>query len=368
MARITVESRKKRLADTAAAIEAAGVDVAYVPAGTGVMYYCGVPCGQSDRLVCLLISREGQSAFVSPSFEADRFRENKPPVEMHAWEEHESPHVLVAEIIARWGHAGGTIGVDGRLVLRDYNGLIAAMPKATFMDASGLLDRARIIKSAEEIECLRAAGQMVYKGLQTAIEMMQPGTTEKQVADAIAARIAQEGATGGAMVQSGPTASFPHAATGQRKFEAGDLVVIDSGAQVEGYCADVTRTFAVGSLPARSREIYEIVRSSQQAGIAACRSGAKAEDVDRACRDVIEKAGFGQYFTHRTGHGIGLDGHEVPYIVLGNTRRLESGMTFTVEPGIYIPGELGVRLEDDILITADGCDDMTAFATEPEKI
>jgi Xaa-Pro dipeptidase len=214
---------------------------------------------------------------------------------------------------------------------------------------------------------MRRAAAVPERVLREAAPQIQPGMTELDVAGLIMKVSLSQSLkemVSYPLVQTGLSAAFPHAFAGERGVQKGDLVVIDFGAVVDSYASDITRTIAVGEPSDEMKRIYDLVKKANEAGRAAVKPGATCEDVDRAARDVIEQAGFGKYFTHRTGHGLGLDGHEPPYIVKGNKTVLQPGMTFTVEPGIYIEGKGGVRIEDDVLVTKDGGESLTTFPRE----
>jgi Xaa-Pro dipeptidase len=214
---------------------------------------------------------------------------------------------------------------------------------------------------------MRRAAAVPERVLAEAMTQFKPGMTEMEVAGLIMRVSLNQNLKEMAsypLVQTGLSAAFPHAYAGGRAVQKGDLMVIDFGAVVDDYASDITRTIAVGEPPDEMKNIYEVVKQANEAGRAAVRPGTTCEDVDRAAREVIEQAGYGKYFTHRTGHGLGLEGHEPPYIVKGNKTVLQPGMTFTVEPGIYIEGKGGVRIEDDVVVTKDGGESLTTFSRD----
>jgi Xaa-Pro dipeptidase len=230
------------------------------------------------------------------------------------------------------------------------------------------LKQLRMTKDAGEIDSMRRAAKVPERVLAEAITRIKPGMTETQVAGIFMGvsfeQDPQEPASP-PLVQTGLSAAFPHAFAGGRVVQAGDLMVVDFGAVVNSYGSDITRTIAIGAEPGEEmRHVYEVVKQANAAGRAAVRPGILAEDVDAAARDVIERAGYGRYFTHRTGHGLGLEGHEAPYMVKGDRTVLQPGMTFTVEPGIYIEGKGGVRIEDDMVVTPEGGESLTNFTRD----
>jgi Xaa-Pro dipeptidase len=225
----------------------------------------------------------------------------------------------------------------------------------------------RAVKEAEEITALERAIEVAQRAMQRLLPKIKIGMTEKQVAALLTQYQLDEGAEAiafGPIVSTGPNAASPHALPSSRPLQEGDLLVIDWGCIVDGYPSDITRTFAVGNIDAESRKIYDTVKLSNEQGVLASAPGATGEDIDNAARDVIEDMGYGSYFIHRTGHGLGIEGHEPPFMMQGNLEALIPGNVFTVEPGIYIPDRLGVRIEDDIVITEDGFRCLTTFPRE----
>jgi Xaa-Pro dipeptidase len=212
---------------------------------------------------------------------------------------------------------------------------------------------------------------IAQEALARTLEAVKPGMTEQGVAAELMVNLLRGGSEGmpfAPLVQSGPNSASPHGGTSSRRLEVGDLLLLDFGAMVDGYPSDITRTFAVGEVDAELPDVYRIVRAANAAGQAAVRPGVSCQDVDRAARRVIEDAGYGPYFIHRTGHGLGLEVHEPPYIVDGNEQTLEVGMTFTIEPGVYLPGRGGIRVEDNVVVTKDGCDSLTTFERELQVV
>jgi Xaa-Pro dipeptidase len=286
-------------------------------------------------------------AIMGPSFEREKMSGGPVEAEVQTWTDEDDQY----ECIARWicGECGkkARLGLEPTTDYYHYLELRKALPDAKFLDASAATDRIRAVKSRAEIECLKAAAQTTRLRMEEAPSMLVRGMTEKELTRIFGP---------GAMVQFGLTTASPNAAAGGTALKADDIVVIDAGDRVEGYRSDLTRTFFFGEPSAKMREIYRIVNDAELAGIAAAKPGEPAESVDSAARKIIEQAGYNELFWHRAGHGLGLGFHEIPICAKGSPDILEPGMVLTVEPGIYLPGEFGVRLEDDILITETGCE------------
>jgi D-alanyl-D-alanine dipeptidase len=232
------------------------------------------------------------------------------------------------------------------------------LPAASFLPASTITGELRMRKEAGEVDLLRRAGAAVDRVVARLDGARFSGKAERQLSAEVAAMVVEEGHETAtfSIVASGPNGASPHHEAGDRVIGPGDAVVLDFGGRLQGYHSDITRTFFVGEAPARVREVFGVVREAQEAGVTAAGPGVPAQEVDRAARRVIAAAGFGPFFMHRTGHGIGLEEHEPPYMVEGNAEPLEPGMAFSVEPGIYLPGEFGVRIEDVVVVTADGAE------------
>ena len=236
-----------------------------------------------------------------------------------------------------------------------------------FVDADRLFAELRVCKDANEIELMKAAARVNEQTFEAVIQAVTAGTTEKEIGadyQVTALRGGSDALAFDPIVVAGPNGAFPHAHPSDRPVEEGELVTMDCGTRVGGYCSDITRTFGVGAVSPAVREIYEVVRAANETGRETARPGITAQELDRAVRRVIVDAGYGEYFTHRTGHGLGLDVHEAPYIVEGNDLVLEPGMVFTIEPGIYVPGQGGVRIEDNVVITDAGCESLTHLPRE----
>jgi Xaa-Pro dipeptidase len=261
-------------------------------------------------------------------------------------------------------------GVEPRqLRLLEYRLLTDAAPKAEFIFAQDSVSSLRMYKDEDELSCMRKAVDIAQKALISTLPLVKTGLTERELASELTLQLFKAGSDPevpfAPIVSSGPNSANPHAVPTDRKLAPGDLLVIDWGASFQGYCSDITRTFAIGSLDPEYTRMSKIVLEANTVGREFAKPGIPSEEVDKAVRAVIESAGYGKYFTHRTGHGLGMEPHEDPYIRSGNLLTLEPGMTFTIEPGIYKPGRNGVRIEDDVIITATGAECLTNI---PRKV
>ncbi|MEP6993518.1 MAG: Xaa-Pro peptidase family protein [Acidobacteriota bacterium] len=333
---------RDRQARLRAAAKAQGFDALLVTPSTNLAYTANISMGRSERLTALLLFSDGPAALLTPSFEEDNVRRGAVVDDVATWKEDEDPIARAAKMLAR----AKTIGVEGSTAYGTLARLLAAAP-AQAQDAGSLFDALRMIKSAQEQAFLKEAARRTSLAIAATHKRLSRGMTESEVANVLEQEFQRLGVHGDGLVQFGPSSALPHGGPGDRRLAVGDVVLIDSGCRVRGYTSDVTRTVSFGAPSDEVRKVYAVVNRAQMAGIDALRAGVPAQDVDRAARRVIEDAGYGAFFTHRLGHGLGMDGHEPPYLVRGNTASLFPGNTVTIEPGIYLPGKFGVRIEDD---------------------
>ena len=321
---------------------------------SNILAFCGVPMGPSDRLVCGLVNRDGRVAFVVPAFEADVVPTLPAGTHLVTWEEHEDPYAAVANAAGLLGVATGKVLLDPMTWLEAQDRLSAAMPRATLAIDPGVLAGIRSIKTADEIEAVRAACVDTGRVFPLIAQLLAEGLTEQELARTALCQLREAGLSPiGELIQGGPNASIPHRPTGQRPFESGDAVIVDLVCRRRGYHGDMTRTFALGTPADEVKRAYAVVRDAHRAAIDAIRPGITCGDLDAVARSIIEAAGLGKWFVHRLGHGIGLDIHEPPFLVRGNDRPLEPGMCVTIEPGVYVHGKFGIRIEDVVAVTAD---------------
>jgi Xaa-Pro dipeptidase len=327
--------------------------------GTTFTYFVGYNPGRSERLIALLIPREGKPAIVSPSFERERIVRRSVISEIATWEEHENPYKLCGTVASSMKANNGKVGVEPTTNYQDFLRLQAALPAAKVVDGSPVFDELRMTKTAEELDAIQKAIDITVASIGATHEQLKEGMTEVEVSRILSGEMSKRGSQGGGLVQFGPNSALPHGGPGGAKLSKGTVVLIDAGCRIDGYTSDVTRTIFWGAeMPAKYREVFNTVFDAQQAAASIAKAGVECQELDRAARRVIEKAGYGKYFTHRVGHGMGMDGHEHPYMVEGNSLKLKLGYVFTIEPGIYIPDEFGVRIEDDFVLTDGGAKQM----------
>jgi Xaa-Pro dipeptidase len=366
---ITLEERRERQEHARRLMSENALDAIVLMEGTSLTYFTGIRWWGGERLFALVLPAKGAAFYVCPAFEEGRAREqlaNAPDganPDVRTWQEDESPYQRVAQGLKERGVASGNLGIEETIRFLFFDNIAKAAPQATVASATPVTAGCRRIKSAHEIALMLLANQVTLAAYEAVYHALREGMTQHEVGDLISAAYGQLGFPGEASVQVGEYSALPHGSRTPQVIREGSIVMIDDGCDVEGYQSDITRTFVLGKASAqlgdKMRKNFEIVHRAQAAALAAAHPGAECGSVDAAARKVITDAGYGpdyKYFTHRLGHGIGMDGHEWPYLVRGNTTKLAPGMTFSDEPGIYIPGEFGIRLEDDMHITENGAE------------
>jgi Xaa-Pro dipeptidase len=360
-----------RLSKLTKALEASGMDALVLNAGPSLVYLTGLHFHLSERPVAALFTADHAPVILLP--ELEMLKVTNLSYAMTAFPYSENPadwEGVFRKAIQSLGLDGRKIGVEPRQMrLLEFRHVCAGAPNADFPDASEVVSSLRVRKDADEISAMRKAVIMAQSALEATLPLIRTGMTEKEIAAELVMQLLRKGSQSempfAPIVSSGPNSANPHASPSERKIQPGDLLVVDWGAANNGYVSDLTRTFAVGDPSGRAlrtgveaeyREIHAIVLEANAAGRAAGKPGLPCAVVDKAAREVIEKAGYGKYFTHRTGHGIGMEGHEEPYMRGDNMQLLEPGMAYTVEPGIYLPQRNGVRIEDNLVITGSGAE------------
>ena len=354
-----------RISRLFAAMASAGVEAIVLNPGPSLTYLTGLTFHLMERPTVLLAALPDQIGLILPRLESAKLAQSSQQMQAFAFDDNPAawPDTFRTACQAL-GIDGKNVGVEpGRLRFLELSYLQQAAPKAHFQSAADVLESLRMHKDASEVAKMRQAVQIAQDSLEAALKMAQVGMTERELAAELTIQMLRAGADAempfAPIVASGPNSANPHAAPGERRLAAGDLLVIDWGASYQGYVSDLTRTFAIQAVDPQLSAVAAIVADANTAGRAAAKPGIFAGDVDRAARAVIERAGYGEYFTHRTGHGIGMEGHEPPYMFAENSLVLAPGMAFTVEPGIYLPGKGGVRVEDNVVITDTGSETLS---------
>ena len=372
VAPITTDEHRRRIARAQALMVAEGLKALVLSSGTSLTYFTGAEWGGSERFFGAVLTSDGDPAWVTPAFELARAREQiRIGGDVRAWEEDQSPFALLAAILHDRGAATAEVGIEETMPFTFAKEIGSAAPAARLRPGTAVTAGCRMIKDTHELALMRRANEITVRAHRAVFASLREGMSQSDASSLSSEAHRRLGMRGGSLVLFGPDAAFPHGTTQPRPLRRGDVVLVDGGGRLHGYASDITRTAVFGAPPTdRQRSIWDAVRRAQQAAFEAARPGAEAQAVDAAARRVIEDAGFGpgyRYFTHRVGHGIGMDGHEWTYLVKGNRTALRPGMCFSDEPGIYIPGELGVRHEDIIFITESGAENMTRWSGSPEE-
>jgi Xaa-Pro dipeptidase len=380
---ITSEERRVRVERARRLMADEKIDALILSGGTSLVYFTNIRWGGGERLFASVIPVKGQPFFVCPAFEEDRAREQialgpfaDGVADVRTWNEDESPYALVAQGIKDRGLATGTVGVEETMKFVWADGITAAAPQLKVVSGTPITAGCRMIKDDHELELIRIACAATLKVYEAVYRSLQPGMTQNVVSDLIDAGYRQVGFSGEASVQVGEYTALPHGSIAPQTIREGTIIMIDDGCTVQGYQSDLTRTFVLGKPTVKMQAVFDIVKRAQNAALAAARPGAPLESIDAAARKVVVDSGYGpgfKYFSHRLGHGMGMDGHEWPYLVKNNmfgwktALTAQPGMVFSDEPGIYIRGEFGVRLEDDMYITSDGAKLFTPQSESLEK-
>jgi len=380
---ITSEERRLRVEKARRLMVAEKIDALVLSGGTSLVYFTNIRWGGGERLFAAVIPAKGQPFFVCPAFEEDRAREQialgpfaDGVADVRTWNEDESPYTLVAQGLKDRGLSTGSVGVEETMKFVWADSIAAAAPQLKVVSGTPITAGCRMIKDDHELELMRVACQATLKVYEAVYHALQPGMTQDQVSALIDAGYRQVGFYGGASVQVGEYTALPHGSITPQTIREGTIIMIDDGCTVQGYQSDLTRTFVLGKPTAKMQSVFDIVKRAQTAALKAAHPGVPLESIDTAARKVIVDAGYGPgftYFSHRLGHGMGMDGHEWPYLVKNNmfgwktALTAQPGMVFSDEPGVYIRGEFGVRLEDDMHITDSGAELFTPQSESLEK-
>ncbi|HVX41225.1 MAG TPA: Xaa-Pro peptidase family protein [Gemmatimonadaceae bacterium] len=376
IARITEAERLARIEKARKLMTENGISAMFLEGGSSLFYYTGVNWGNSERPFGAVIPAKGELAWIAPGFEEMRARELiKFGNDVRVWQEDESPYALIAQIIRDRGGATGKIGFEERVRFFIFDGVRHELPHATFVSATPITAGCRIYKSPAEIALLQRANDITIQAIAQSLTTLREGMTQHELSANVAAATKKLGADGvdDALVIFGKYTAFPHGSIQPQMLREGDVVLIDAGSKVDGYTSDITRTTVFGKPTQRQRDVWDLEKRAQAAAFKTAQIGVPCEAVDAAARKVITDAGFGPGYKvpglpHRTGHGIGLDGHEWTYFVRGNKTPIAPGMCFSDEPTIAIYGEFGIRLEDCLHITENGPKFFTGQAESIEHV
>ena len=357
---ISMDERVGRIEKARRLMRENRIDAMYIEPGASMFYFTGMRWGTSERMFAMVLPARGEIAWVCPKFEEERARELiRMGTDVRTWEEDESPYERVGEILRDRGVRTGTVGIEERVRFFLFDGVRQAAPALKFVSATAVTAGCRMFKSPAELGLMQKANDITLVAYKATRDSMREGMTQDEFATNCSAAFRALGTSGGLFVSFGKYTAFPHGSSTPQKLKEGDIVLMDGGCGIDGYQSDITRTFVFGKPTERQRQIWDLERKAQNAAFAAARVGAACEAVDAAARRVIIDAGFGPDYKvpglpHRTGHGIGLDGHEWTNFVRGNKTPIQPGMCFSDEPTIVIYGEFGIRLEDCLYITENG--------------
>ena len=378
---ITVEERRARLDKARRLMADYKLDAILLTGGTSLTYFAGARWGNSERLMAIVLPVRGKEFCVCPAFEEDRVREQLAlgplsQTDIRTWQEDESPFERVAQGLKDRGVGSGRLGIEETSKFVYSDGIANAAPALHLTSATPVTAGCRMIKDSHEVELMRLASQATLKCYEAVFRALMPGMTENEASGLITAAYSRLGFPGGASVQVGEYTALPHGSVTPQVIREGTIIMIDDGCSVDGYQSDITRTFVLGMATDKMKRVFDIVHQAQSVALKTARPGVPLESIDTAARTTIVNAGYGpafKHFTHRLGHGLGMDGHEWPYLIRNNmfgwdkAITLRPGMVFSDEPGIYIRGEFGVRLEDDLVITDNGAELFTPQSRSIEE-
>jgi len=362
---ITLDERRERQEKARHLMESNRIDALLLMEGTSLDYFTGIQWWGGERLFAMVLPAKGAAFYVCPAFEEERVREqiatapgNK-QADIRTWQEDDNPYQRLAQGLKDRGISTGKLGMEETVRFLFTNGIANAAPQVNIVSGTPITAGCRMVKSDHEIALMQLANKATLAAYEATYLALREGMTQSDFAELIAQAYKQLGFSGDASVQIGEYSANPHGSATPQVVRQGSIVMVDDGCAVEGYQSDITRTFVLGKPSDKMKKVFDVVHRAQAAALKTARPGLECQSVDAAARKVITDAGYGpdyKYFTHRLGHGIGMDGHEWPYLVRGNATPLAANMTFSDEPGIYIPGEFGIRLEDDMHITENGAE------------
>jgi Xaa-Pro dipeptidase len=374
---ISAQERGDRQEKARRLMQANSIDAVLLMPGTSLEYFAGIKWWASERTFAMVLSANGKAFFICPAFERARTMEqlaNSPQAgnaDIRIWQEDESPYQKLAQGLSDLGITTGSLGIEETVRFVFSNAISHAAPRIRMVSATPVTTGCRMVKSPHEIALMRLACKATLSVYEAVFKSLHEGITDSDIRELVRSAYGKVGFEGDVDVSIAANSSSPHGSTEAQRVREGSIIMLDNGCLVEGYTSDITRTFVLGNPTDKMKKVFDIVHRAQSAALQTGRPGVPCENVDAAARKIISDAGYGpdyKFFTHRVGHGMGMDGHEWPYLVRGNKTLLEPGMVFSDEPGIYIPGEFGIRLEDDMHITENGAELFTPQSpslTEP---
>jgi Xaa-Pro dipeptidase len=360
----TLIERKERLVQL---MGERSIEALILSPSMNMLYLTGFNTFPGERLLISILDREGKVTFIVPKLYEQEVREKAAFDSLLAWDDSQSPEELLREINKKRNYENSFVAIEDTMWFAVFEKVINTYRGADFVKASHLVGELRKIKAADEMGNMRKASELAERALGKVIPLIKVGMTENELKDKLEAEMKNQGLTGSAfetIIGSGTNSALPHYGAGDRKFKEGDSIVIDFGGLCGGYCSDMTRTVFVGKASEEYKNVYAVVKEAQERAVKSVKPGIKASQVDAAARRCIEESGYGEYFIHRTGHGIGMEVHEEPYITDSSDLILEPGMVFSIEPGIYLPGKFGVRIEDLVMVTETGVENLNKFKKE----
>ncbi len=368
---ITKEERLQRIENAQKLMHEQNIDALLFEGGVSLKYFTDVNWGRSERLFAMILPKNGNPVYVVPKFEESRALELVGTSRLLTWEEDESPYERIRQILNDNNILTGKIAIEETVRYFVTENLQSYIGSIQTLSGTPITAGCRSVKTAHELELMQIANDITAEVYKSSVPMLKEGMTEREFGSIISKNFSEYGVGGGALVLFGANSASPHGTIKQNTLKENDIVLIDGGCSVEGYSSDVTRTIVFGKSTEKMQQVFSIVLEAQKSALKIAKPGIPAEDLDATARKVISDGGYGpdyKYFTHRLGHGIGLEGHEWYYLVRGNKRLEQPGNTHSNEPGIYIPEEFGIRIEDEIVITEEGARHMLPPAVSLEQM
>lgn len=344
-----------------------GIKAVILSPSKNMLYATGFNTFPGERLLTAVLDESGEVIFIAPKLYEQEVREKAVFDRIIAWDDSQNPKDILDELYREKGYEGSVIAIEDTMWFNAFEKINTAFTNARFIKASDIIGEMRKYKTADEAEKMRISSRLIEMALDMVVPLIKTGMTEIQVRDLLEAEMKQQGLSGPSfetIIGSGANSALPHYTAGDKVLTEGDSIVIDFGGIYQGYCSDMTRTVMLGKASPEYRDVYETVKEAQKRAVEAVKPGIEASEIDKAARSYIAEKGYGDYFIHRTGHGIGMEVHEEPYISDISRTVLQPGMVFSIEPGIYLPGKFGVRIEDLVMVTESGAEVLNKYTKE----